>query len=105
MSRLINPWLVEGYVDEQDASSAQGCYVGADVLLEGELAAEKAIRKERERLLMIKSSKDSISRLADELCEYDPRHRKKSKKRKNIEQQISELEKELQQIKQNNLHG
>jgi hypothetical protein len=102
MSKLINPWLVDGYVDEQDASSAQGCYVGADVLWEGELAAEKAIRKERERLLKIKSIKDSISRLVDELCEYNPRHRKK---RKHIEQQISELEKELQQIKQNNLHG
>ena len=53
MSNLINPWLVEGYVDEQDTRSAQGCYIGADTLFEGEMAAEKAIQAERKRLIYI----------------------------------------------------
>jgi len=95
MSNLINPWLVEGYVDEQDTASAQGCYVGADKLFEGEMAAEKAIQEERERLMYIRNLKLSIADLKDKLAQCSKYH---NRKRESIENKINKLENELNQI-------
>jgi hypothetical protein len=95
MSNLINPWLVEGYVDEQDTGSAQGCYIGADTLFEGEMAAEKAIQAERERLIYIRNLKQSIKDLKRELAQCSVYHHRK---RERIENKICELENELKQI-------
>ena len=95
MSNLINPWLVEGYVDEQDTGSAQGCYVGADTLFEGEMAAEKAIRAERERLIYIRNLKLSIADLKRELAQCSVSHHRK---RERIEREIHELEEKLKHI-------
>ena len=95
MSNLINPWLVEGYVDEQDTRSAQGCYIGADTLFEGEMAAEKAIRAERERLMYIRNLKQSIADLKRELAQCSKYH---NRKRESIEDKINELENKLKQI-------
>jgi len=95
MSNLINPWLVEGYVDEQDAESAQGCYIGADTLFEGEMAAEKAIRAERERLMCIRNLKRSIVDLKRELTQCSVYH---YRKRERIEREVRELEEELKHI-------
>ena len=94
MSNLINPWLVEGYVDEQDTGSAQGCYIGADTLFEGEMAAEKAIRAERERLIYIQNLKQSIKNLKCELSQCSKYHHRK---RERIENKICELENKLKQ--------
>lgn len=95
MSNLINPWLVEGYVDEQDTGSAQGCYIGADTLFEGEMAAEKAIQAERKRLIYIRNLKLSIADLKRKLAQCSKYH---NRKRKSIENKINELEDELKQI-------
>lgn len=95
MSNLINPWLVEGYVDEQDTGSAQGCYIGADTLFDGEMAAEKAIRAERERLMYIRNFKLSIANLKRELAQCSVYHHRK---RERIENKINELENKLKQI-------
>ena len=95
MSNLINPWLVEGYVDEQDTASAQGCYIGEDALFEGEMAAEKAILAERKRLIYIRNLKQSIKDLKCELAQCSKYH---NRKRKSIENKINELENELKQI-------
>ena len=95
MSNLINPWLVEGYIDEQDTGSAQGCYIGADTLFEGEMAAEKAIREERERLMYIRNLKQSIADLKRELAQCSEYHHRK---RERIEREIRELEEELKHI-------
>ena len=95
MSNLINPWLVEGYVDEQDTGSAQGCYIGADTLFEGEMAAEKAIQAERKRLIYIRNLKLSIADLKRELAQCSKYH---NRKRKSIEDEINELENKLKQI-------
>ena len=95
MSNLINPWLVEGYVDEQDTRSAQGCYIGADTLFEGEMAAEKAIQAERKRLIYIRNLKLSIADLKRELAQCSKYH---NRKRKSIEDEINELENKLKQI-------
>ena len=95
MSNLINPWLVEGYVDEQDTGSAQGCYIGADTLFEGEMAAEKAIQSERKRLIYIRNLKLSIADLKRELAQCSKYH---NRKRKSIEDEINELENKLKQI-------
>ena len=95
MSNLINPWLVEGYVDEQDTGSAQGCYIGADILFEGEMAAEKAIQAERRRLIYIRNLKLSIEDLKCELAQCSKYH---NRKRKSIEDEINELENKLKQI-------
>lgn len=92
MSNLINPWLVEGYVDEQDTGSVQGCYTGADTLFEGEMAAEKAIREERERLMYIRNLKQSIADLKRELAQCSVSHHRK---RERIESEIRELEEKL----------
>lgn len=97
MSNLINPWLVEGYVDEQDAGSAQGCYIGADTLFEGEMAADKAIRKQREKWIHIRNLKFSIADLKRKLAQCSKYH---NRKRKSIEDEINELENELKQIEQ-----
>ena len=95
MSNLINPWLVEGYVDEQDTGSAQGCYIGADTLFEGEMAAEKAIQAERERLMYIRNLKQSIKDLKCKLAQCSVYHHRK---RERIENKICELENKLKQI-------
>jgi hypothetical protein len=95
MSNLINPWFVKGYVDEQDTASAQGCYIGEDALFEGEMAAEKAIRAEREKLIYIRHIKSSIAQLKCELEKCSERH---NKKRERIANQIKRLENELKQI-------
>ena len=95
MSNLINPWLVEGYVDEQDTRSAQGCYIGADILFEGEMAAEKAIQAERRRLIYIRNLKLSIEDLKRKLAQCSKYH---NRKRKSIEDEINELENKLKQI-------
>lgn len=95
MSNLINPWLVEGYVDEQDTGSAQGCYIGADTLFEGEMAAEKAIQAERERLMYIRNLKQAIEDLKCELTQCSPYHHKKHER---IEHNIHELEEQLKRI-------
>ena len=95
MSNLINPWLVEGYVDEQDTRSAQGCYIGADTLFEGEMAAEKAIQAERKRLIYIRNLKQSIKDLKCELAQCSKYH---NRKRERIENKINELENKLKQI-------
>lgn len=95
MSNLINPWLVEGYVDEQDTRSAQGCYIGADTLFEGEMAAEKAIRAERERLMYIRNLKLSIEDLKRKLAQCSKYH---NRKRERIENEINELENKIKQI-------
>ena len=95
MSNLINPWLVEGYVDEQDTRSAQGCYIGADILFEGEMAAEKAIQAERKRLIYIRNLKLSIEDLKRKLAQCSKYH---NRKRESIENEINELENELKQI-------
>ena len=95
MSNFINPWLVEGYVDEQDTGSAQGCYIGEDALFEGEMAAEKAIRAEREKLIYIRHIKSSIAQLKCELEKCSVHHHRK---RERIASQIKTLEKELKQI-------
>ena len=94
MSNLINPWLVEGYVDEQDTGSAQGCYIGADTLFEGEMAAEKAIQAERERLVYIRNLKLSIADLRRELAQCSVYHHRK---RERIENKIFDLENKLKQ--------
>ena len=95
MSNLINPWLVEGYVDEQDTRSAQGCYIGADTLFEGEMAAEKAIRTQREKWIHIRNLKLSIEDLKRKLAQCSKYH---NRKRESIENEINELENELKQI-------
>ena len=95
MSNFINPWLVEGYVDEQDTGSAQGCYIGADTLFEGEMAAEKAIQAERERLIYIRNLKQSIKDLKCKLTQCSVYHHRK---RERIEKKICELENKLKQI-------
>ena len=95
MSNLINPWLVEGYVDEQDTGSAQGCYIGADTLFEGEMAAEKAIQAERRRLIYIRNLKLSIEDLKRKLAQCSKYH---NRKRESIENEINELENKLKQI-------
>ena len=95
MSNLINPWLVEGYVDEQDTRSAQGCYIGADTLFEGEMAAEKAIQAERKRLIYIRNLKQSIKDLKCKLAQCSKYH---NRKRESIENEINELENKLKQI-------
>lgn len=95
MSNLINPWLVEGYVDEQDTGSAQGCYIGADTLFEGEMAAEKAIRTQREKWIHIRNLKQSIKDLKRELAQCSVYHHRK---RERIENKICELEEQLKQI-------
>ena len=95
MSNFINPWLVEGYVDEQDTGSAQGCYIGEDALFEGEMAAEKAIQAERKRLIYIRNLKQSIKDLKCELAQCSVYHHRK---RKRIANQIKRLENELKQI-------
>ena len=95
MSNLINPWFVEGYVDEQDTASAQGCYIGEDALFEGEMAAEKAIRAEREKLIYIRQIKSSIAQLKCELEKCSAYHHRK---RERISNQIKRLENELKQI-------
>ena len=95
MSNLINPWLVEGYVDEQDTGSAQGCYIGADTLFEGEMAADKAIREQREKWIHIRNLKLSIEDLKRKLAQCSKYN---NRKRKSIENKINELEKELKQI-------
>ena len=94
MSNFINPWLVEGYIDEQDTASAQGCYIGADTLFEGEIAAEKAIQAERERLMYIRNLKLSIADLKRELAQCSVYHHRK---RERIENKIYELENKLKQ--------
>ena len=96
MSNLINPWLVEGYVDEQDTGSAQGCYIGADTLFEGEMAADKAIREQREKWIHIRNLKFSIEDLKRKLAQCSKYH---NRKRKSIEDEINELENKLKQIK------
>ena len=96
MSNLINPWLVEGYVDEQDTGSAQGCYIGADTLFEGEMAADKAIREQREKWIHIRNLKFSIADLKRKLAQCSKYH---NRKRKSIEDEINELENKLKQIK------
>ena len=95
MSNLINPWLVEGYVDEQDTGSAQGCYIGADTLFEGEMAAEKAIQAERKKLIYIRNLKLSIEDLKRKLAQCSKYH---NRKRESIENEINELENKLKQI-------
>ena len=95
MSNLINPWLVEGYIDEQDTASAQGCYIGDDTLFEGEMAAEKAIQEERERLIYIRNIKQSIKDLKFELTQCSEYHHRK---RERIERKICELEEKLKHI-------
>lgn len=95
MSNLINPLLVKGYIDEQDTGSAQGCYIGADTLFEGEQAAEKAIRAERERLMYIRNLKQSIADLKRELTQCSVYHHRK---RERIESEIRELEEKLKHI-------
>ena len=95
MSNLINPWLVEGYVDEQDKESAQGCYIGADILFEGEMAAEKAIQAERRRLIYIRNLKLSIEDLKRKLAQCSKYH---NRKRESIENEINDLENKLKQI-------
>ena len=95
MSNLINPWLVEGYVDEQDTGSAQGCYIGADTLFEGEMAADKAIREQREKWIHIRKLKFSIADLKRKLAQCSKYH---NRKRKSIEDEINELENKLKQI-------
>lgn len=96
MSNLINSLLINGYLDEQDTESAQGCYVGADRLWEGEMAAEKAIRAEQEKLMYIRNLKTLISEQKDKLAKCSPYH---NKKRERIERKISELESKLKHIK------
>lgn len=95
MSNFINPWLVEGYVDEQDTGSAQGCYIGADTLFEGEMAADKAIRAQREKWIYIRNLKLSIADLKRKLAQCSKYH---NRKRESIENEINELENELKQI-------
>ena len=95
MSNFINPWFVEGYVDEQDTASAQGCYIGEDALFEGEMAAEKAICAEREKLIYIRHIKSSITQLKCELEKCSTYHHRK---RERIASQIKTLENELKQI-------
>jgi hypothetical protein len=95
MSNFINPWLVEGYVDEQDTASAQGCYVGADTLFEGEMAADKAIRAQREKWIHIRNLKLSIADLKRKLAQCSKYH---NRKRESIENEINELENKLKQI-------
>ena len=95
MSNLINPWLVEGYVDEQDTGSAQGCYIGADTLFEGEMAADKAIQEQREKWIHIRNLKFSIADLKRKLAQCSKYH---NRKRKSIEDEINELENKLKQI-------
>ena len=95
MSNIINPLLVDGYVDEQDTESAQGCYIGADTLFEGEMAAEKAIRAERERLMYIRNLKQSIADLKRELAQCSVSHHRK---RERIESEIRGLEEKLKHI-------
>lgn len=46
MSHLVNPFLVHGYVDENDTSSAQGCVIG-DNFSEIEKDAERAVQEQR----------------------------------------------------------
>ena len=95
MSNLINPWLVEGYVDEQDTGSVQGCYIGADTLFEGEMAADKAIQEQREKWIHIRNLKFSIADLKRKLAQCSKYH---NRKRKSIEDEINELENKLKQI-------
>ena len=95
MSNLINPWLVEGYVDEQDTASVQGCYIGEDALFEGEMAADKAIRAQREKWINIRNLKLSIADLKRKLAQCSVYHHRK---RERIENKINELENELNQI-------
>lgn len=95
MGNLINPWLVEGYVDEQDTSSAQGCYIGADILWEGEEAADKALKAERERLSQIRNLKILLSNLEEELIDCSPHH---YRKRERLEKRIAKLKRELELI-------
>ena len=95
MSNLINPWLIQGYVDEQDTGSAQGCYIGADTLFEGEMAAEKAIREQREKWIYIRNLKLSIADLKRKLAQCSKYH---NRKRESIENKINELENKLKQI-------
>ena len=94
MSNLINPWFVEGYVDEQDTGSAQGCYIGADTLFEGEMAADKAIREQREKWIYIRNLKFSIADLKRKLAQCSVYHHRK---RESIENKINELENKLKQ--------
>ena len=95
MSNLINPWLIQGYVDEQDTGSAQGCYIGTDTLFEGEMAAEKAIREQREKWIYIRNLKLSIADLKRKLAQCSKYH---NRKRESIENKINELENKLKQI-------
>ena len=95
MSNFINPWLVEGYVDEQDTTSVQGCYIGEDALFEGEMAADKAIRAQREKWIHIRNLKLSIADLKRKLAQCSKYH---NRKRKSIEDKINGLENELNQI-------
>ena len=95
MSNLINPWLVEGYVDEQDTRSAQGCYIGADTLFEGEMAADKAIRERREKWIYMRNLKFSIADLKRKLAQCSKYH---NRKRESIANEINELENKLKQI-------
>ena len=95
MSNLINPLLVEGYVDEQDTRSAQGCYIGGDALFEGEMAAEIAIHAQREKWVYIRNLKLSIADLKRKLAQCSKYH---NRKHKSIDDKINELENELNQI-------
>ena len=95
MSNLINPLLVEGYVDEQDTRSAQGCYIGGDALFEGEMAAEIAIHAQREKWIYIRNLKLSIVDLKRKLAQCSKYH---NRKRERIANQIKTLENELKRI-------
>ena len=95
MSNFINPWLVEGYVDEQDTASAQGCYIGNDALFEGEMAAEIAIHAQREKWIYVRNLKLSIADLKRKLAQCSKYH---NRKRERIENEINKLENELKQL-------
>ena len=73
MSHLINPLLVDGYIDDEPHKSVQGCFVGSDYW-EAERKADIAIGVRRALYAEINWLKSSIERLKEELEEAEKRN-------------------------------
>lgn len=96
MSHLINPLLVDSYIDEQPSQSVQGCFQGSDYW-EAERNADKAIQARNEKWLQIRLLKQELEQCKNELpIEQQRGHRRKAER---LQSRIEEIQNILSRVK------
>lgn len=96
MGHLINPLLVDGYMDGQPSESAQGCFTGSDYW-QAEQDADDALRTERAVRRELAYLQSEYDRMQEEY--YDAVRKRQHRRAERLTDALAYIRKRMDECK------